>query len=568
MAHGSVGERFATDLPASFHAKGDYAQRLRTLTGDLELIVVGGWHLKGPTQQPAAQLSHTLTAQEDTTALARRIQASRLAKYEEFNRVGLETLKQLHIRMEREAKQREAEFQAMFEQLTRGRHAQDGIVGEMTELLASTQTAKDKKRQALYEEWNTKVFEKIQSRIAAELDARSTEDIENRLYEQYAQYLNTVNAKDGVFRDTIIESDYNPLESRRWAIRVPTGDIQDPLKRDLEKTMREKQLIGKRVRGPVPGKETLKVTMWDKLDATPSGHHMDKDGDYILKSMTKEELALRASHIHMDHYTYPRGNAYALAECPPGKLMVPPIGGRTDLFETLQMRGDPYAEHRADRDAWLVASWSEGKRMVDGPEVLRGRKDLSETLHQLSNPYQDQRTLGDQWLEAKGKRRVDGPEQHRGRKDLFGTIQQDATPVIKSHAVGDQYLEDMWFRGKRTDGVSDGCKGRRDLYAILHQRGVNPYRQGAAASEKVGDAWLEGRGKKLIPGAEHDNDMRHTLRGDNLALPPPHPKMNLNVSHLECKRTMHPMGTDPVRPLKTIFTASCLEAHGTVQPNK
>lgn len=36
-------------------------------------------------------------------------------------------------------------------------------------------------------------------------------------------YLQTTNSKLGVFRDVIIEDDYNPLEARDHTIRVPTG---------------------------------------------------------------------------------------------------------------------------------------------------------------------------------------------------------------------------------------------------------------------------------------------------------------------------------------------------------
>jgi hypothetical protein len=48
--------------------------------------------------------------------------------------------------------------------------------------------------------------------------------------------MHATNTKLGVFRDVIIESDYDPLAPLAYSIRVPTGDILDPLKRDLLKT--------------------------------------------------------------------------------------------------------------------------------------------------------------------------------------------------------------------------------------------------------------------------------------------------------------------------------------------
>jgi hypothetical protein len=36
-------------------------------------------------------------------------------------------------------------------------------------------------------------------------------------------YIRTTNTKLGVFRDVIIESDYNPLEAHQHTIKIPTG---------------------------------------------------------------------------------------------------------------------------------------------------------------------------------------------------------------------------------------------------------------------------------------------------------------------------------------------------------
>ncbi len=40
---------------------------------------------------------------------------------------------------------------------------------------------------------------------------------------QYDAYLHTTNTKAGVFRDVIIEEDYNPMTANDSAIRIPTG---------------------------------------------------------------------------------------------------------------------------------------------------------------------------------------------------------------------------------------------------------------------------------------------------------------------------------------------------------
>ena len=92
---------------------------------------------------------------------------------------------------------------------------------------------------------------------------------------------------------------------------MPTGDIIDPVKRDIEKTLRERRLLGIRQprRRPVSaeGKETLSTLLWNKLDSTPCGHHMDTTGAYVLKPMTAADAELRKSHVVFDHYNVARG---------------------------------------------------------------------------------------------------------------------------------------------------------------------------------------------------------------------------------------------------------------------
>lgn len=104
---------------------------------------------------------------------------------------------------------------------------------------------------------------------------------------------------------------------RQHTLRIPTGDIQDPVKRDLEKSQREReQLMPTRLRSPpVAGKETLNTVLWDKLESTPHGHHMDRDGNYVTKALTPEELLLRRSDVVFDDYNVATGDHAAAQSC-------------------------------------------------------------------------------------------------------------------------------------------------------------------------------------------------------------------------------------------------------------
>jgi hypothetical protein len=68
------------------------------------------------------------------------------------------------------------------------------------------------------------------------MECRTAADIEARLATAASAYLHATNTKLGVFRDVIIESDYDPLAPLRHTITFPTADIVDPLKKDLLKT--------------------------------------------------------------------------------------------------------------------------------------------------------------------------------------------------------------------------------------------------------------------------------------------------------------------------------------------
>lgn len=58
------------------------------------------------------------------------------------------------------------------------------------------------------------VFQKIQKRLSHGLSKNSPQQLEQRLANQYEQYLHTVNTTAGVFRDTIAAQVYDPLAPR------------------------------------------------------------------------------------------------------------------------------------------------------------------------------------------------------------------------------------------------------------------------------------------------------------------------------------------------------------------
>lgn len=60
------------------------------------------------------------------------------------------------------------------------------------------------------------------------MDRRDHHSISQRLHNQMSAYLHTTNTKLGVFRDVIIEKDYNPLTAHDSTIRIATGEQARP----------------------------------------------------------------------------------------------------------------------------------------------------------------------------------------------------------------------------------------------------------------------------------------------------------------------------------------------------
>jgi hypothetical protein len=71
-----------------------------------------------------------------------------------------------------------------------------------------------------FEEWNTEVYGKLAGRVADQLDCMAPDRLNRRRNKEYQKFLDTTNSKGAIFRDIIIESEYDPLEPNRNCIKV------------------------------------------------------------------------------------------------------------------------------------------------------------------------------------------------------------------------------------------------------------------------------------------------------------------------------------------------------------
>lgn len=142
------------------------------------------------------------------------------------------------------------------------------------------------------------------------------------------KFLDTTNAKSAVFRDIIIESEYDPLEPNRTSIKVDSSGIKDPCKQEVQKHLEEQSLLKSqsemRLLKNSKTREILDVEHWGngKIQATPHG--------YFAKLMSNEAGAYRPknesntfkSSLVFDHYNIPRGKAVTDREMPYGKKSI------------------------------------------------------------------------------------------------------------------------------------------------------------------------------------------------------------------------------------------------------
>lgn len=138
--------------------------------------------------------------------------------------------------------------------------------------------------------------------------------------EDYNKFLDITNRKANIYNDIIIESEYDPLEPNRRAIKVQLDkSYRDPTHFDTLKREEEKSMLipGYKRTKEVLGKHTLPVQMWaaDKIASTSFGFSSSR-------MPTQRNSQTYRSNVIFDHYTFPRSNQAAEQEMKKGKRSI------------------------------------------------------------------------------------------------------------------------------------------------------------------------------------------------------------------------------------------------------
>eukprot|EP00879_Flechtneria_rotunda_P023948 GHRR01025368.1.p1 GENE.GHRR01025368.1~~GHRR01025368.1.p1 ORF type:complete len:354 (+),score=124.04 GHRR01025368.1:1552-2613(+) len=257
-----------------------------------------------------------------------------------------------------DAEQHEHEFQVLYKDVLNGLMHGGGILTDVQEMLNHANAVRKSRQAELYKQWSTEVFDKIQDRIRQGMLQSSIKQLEASLQSTSADYLHATNSKLGVFRAVHIGSDYNPLQPLANSICIKTGDIVDPLKRDLLKAQAESALLasaaqprycnsassssagsGSNRLARAIVRQTLETQRWaaGQINATPYGHCIDETGSYAVKPPSAQDLANKASHLYMDDFSRPPApDVYR-----PGKHVAPHADKGTAFFDIMQARWMP-----------------------------------------------------------------------------------------------------------------------------------------------------------------------------------------------------------------------------------
>eukprot|EP01036_Dinobryon_divergens_P049821 gene49821-66738_t len=168
-----------------------------------------------------------------------------------------------------------------FNELTQDIESAKSLIKTVDKSLLLQNEANNNKVRRQFDEWNNTVHGQIQGNISSQVNGMDYKEINKKRNEDFQKYLDITNRKAAIFRDIIIESEYDPLEPNRRSVKAVTGKLKKPTNIPLQKREEEMSMLvsgsggGSAVRqGGSIMKYTLPVELWasGKIEATPHGN--------------------------------------------------------------------------------------------------------------------------------------------------------------------------------------------------------------------------------------------------------------------------------------------------------
>ena len=407
----------------------------------------------------------------------------------------------------------------------------DGVVARSDDLVYRREEALAKKHSEIHEQWEERIFNKLQAQIKTRVDAVDPEELSVSLRRNAREYAETVsrkqknNPKAGVFLDTTLGYEYDP--AARAAERTKTvfvDSLLDPTKRDIYKPVRERLEAGKILNrraaletARASTKDTLAFAFWNNLEYTPHGRYTDADGELLPSDAAipgfftqgKERWNQHSSSNVRDDYVFPRG-AEGDKEA------------NREYFQAQRLGA------RKKRTAFNAAP----EDVDGGTRTTLGLVNQTDMKTQGTRFGQKGVTGGDAFLQRRG---LGKPREGNGyvpgtsptRPDLFGVMNQDG--LFDAYGRGDKadlrlngHRGDAWYatRGKACfEELAVQKSTRKGLYHVM-QGGGTYGDSSAPAGQNVGDDWLDRKLKDpvfsvdgLKYGSRYSGDKQGDLYG-------------------------------------------------------
>ena len=186
--------------------------------------------------------------------------------------------KEAERRAHEKAMLREKEFEARFQNFASDNST---LAKEVEGAILADEAWRQRKRERLFDEWSMNIFQPMQDQINASLLKATDEEIEHKRRTMFQAFLDESNKKaNGLFRDIIIESDYDPLQQAKDAtLRYTKASVaKDPTKnrsaREQGDGMVQYLLASSKPReAPAERRLFVPVEMWGDMTATPWGRY-------------------------------------------------------------------------------------------------------------------------------------------------------------------------------------------------------------------------------------------------------------------------------------------------------
>lgn len=222
--------------------------------------------------------------------------------------------------IERSLRKRSEQRQQRMLRLERNISDCQKFLSEVDRTLGNHDEITQNKKRQQYEEWNGKVFGEIQNRITSRISPLDPKELNEVRNQDYQKYLDITNRKAAIFRDIIIEGEYDPLEVNRRMPKIRMPELKDPTKVYSQKKAMEAAMLDVdhlHQKKPTFGKYTLPTELWasGKIESTPYGLER-------ARSVSPEAASYASRHkskVTFDHFNFPRGKSALDAEMPKGK---------------------------------------------------------------------------------------------------------------------------------------------------------------------------------------------------------------------------------------------------------